>query len=246
MNNLTDRAFWQEYWKNYKYERVPARSEFESYFPADIYPGNGRTSIEIGGFPGTMSLYFARRGYRPTLLDFYVDPAIIKRLEKENGFGDNVIEAVEHDFFTYHTDRRWDLVFSIGFIEHFDDTADVIRRHVELVKEGGTLLIVLPNFRGINGWVQRTFDRHNYDAHNISSMIPSRLRSILATMPLHDVRVTYTRKPMVWLEPKPGLRNRVARSLVRGLSYMLKLLPVKSRLLSPYIVITAVRDNEIE
>lgn len=243
MNNLTDRNFWKEYWSNYQYEKVPERSEFDAYFPQGTLPGNGRTSIEIGGFPGTMSLYFARRGYHPTLLDFYVDPDIIRRLEKENGFAGDVIESIEHDFFTFSTTRRWDLVFSIGFIEHFDDTADVIRRHVNLLKDGGRLLIVLPNFRGINGWVQRTFDRRNYDAHNISSMIPSRLRNIVAGLPLTDTHVTYTRKPMLWLEPKPSRRNRIARRIVRLFSHLLKLCPVKSRLLSPYIVVTGVKSE---
>ena len=77
MNNLTDREFWKEYWSNYIYEKVPARSEFDKYFTPAMHGGEGKTSIEIGGFPGTMSLYFKRRGYSPTLLDFYVDPKII-------------------------------------------------------------------------------------------------------------------------------------------------------------------------
>lgn len=241
MNNLTDRDFWKEYWANYVYEKVPARSEFADYFPAGMNRGEGKTAIEIGGFPGTMSLYFKRLGYAPTLLDFYVDPKIINGLEESNGFQKGDVSYIEHDFFTFSTQERWDLVFSIGFIEHFDDTADVIRRHAGLVKPGGTLFIVLPNFRGLNGWVQRTFDRRNYDAHNISSMIPSRLRGILDSLPLTDVTVSYTRKPMLWLEPRPGVKNAIARKIVRIFSYAIKLFPIPSRLMSPYIVLTGVR-----
>lgn len=51
MNNLTDRSFWKEYWSNYIYEKVPARSEFDDYFPEGMSQGHGRTCIEIGGFP---------------------------------------------------------------------------------------------------------------------------------------------------------------------------------------------------
>lgn len=239
MNNLTDRSFWKEYWSNYIYEKVPARSEFDDYFPEGMSQGNGRTCIEIGGFPGTMSLYFRRLGYRPTLLDFYVDPTIINGLEESNGFCKGEVEYVESDFFAFDSPKQYDLVFSIGFIEHFDDTADVIRRHVDLVKPGGTLFIALPNFRGLNGWVQRTFDRRNYDAHNISSMIPARLRDILASLPLKNPKVVYTRKPMLWLEPRKGVRNKLARKVVRFFSYAIKLFPIPSRLFSPYIVLTA-------
>lgn len=52
MNNLTDREFWKEYWSNYIYEKVPARSEFDKYFTPAMHGGEGKTSIEIGGFPG--------------------------------------------------------------------------------------------------------------------------------------------------------------------------------------------------
>ena len=134
MNNLTDREFWKEYWSNYIYEKVPTRSEFDKYFTPAMYGGEGKTSIEIGGFPGTMSLYFKRRGYSPTLLDFYVDPKIIDGLEESNGFSKGDVEYIESDFFAFKSEKQYDLVFSIGFIEHFDDTADVIRRHVDLVK----------------------------------------------------------------------------------------------------------------
>jgi 2-polyprenyl-3-methyl-5-hydroxy-6-metoxy-1,4-benzoquinol methylase len=239
MNSLTDRNFWKEYWNNYVYEKVPQHSEFEAYFPEGMLEGNGRTAIEIGGFPGTMSLYFKRHGYSPTLLDFYIDPSIIEGLEESNGFSKGCVEYIESDFFAFSPAKLYDLVFSIGFIEHFDDTADVIRRHADLVKPGGTLFIALPNFRGLNGLVQRIFDRRNYDAHNINSMIPARLRGMLAAMPLRNVKVAYTRKPMLWLEPRKGAANAVARRAVRLFSYAAKLFPVPSRLMSPYIVISA-------
>ena len=216
MNNLTDREFWKEYWSNYIYEKVPTRSEFDKYFTPAMYGGEGKTSIEIGGFPGTMSLYFKRRGYSPTLLDFYVDPKIIDGLEESNGFSKGDVEYIESDFFAFKSEKQYDLVFSIGFIEHFDDTADVIRRHV-----------------------QKVFERRNYDAHNISSLIPSRLRAILGSLPLKDVKVQYTAKPMLWLEPQKGVKNKIARKVVKFFSHAMKLFPVPSRLMSPYIVLTA-------
>lgn len=44
---------------------------------------------------------------------------------------------------------------------------------------------------------------------------------------------------MVWLEPKPGLKAKAGKILTKTLSYALKLFPIKCRLLSPYIVISA-------
>ena len=74
------------------------------------------------------------------------------------------------DFFNFSTDRKYDIVFSLGFIEHFNNTRDVILRHVDLLASSGLLLIVLPNLLGLNGWIQRRFDKENYDVHNLKSM----------------------------------------------------------------------------
>ena len=55
-NTLADRNFWKEYWKNYQYSKVPRKMFFDKYIS---YKLSGRTFIEIGGFPGTMSISFA-------------------------------------------------------------------------------------------------------------------------------------------------------------------------------------------
>ena len=108
-----------------------------------------------------------------------------------------------------------------------------------MLAEGGQLLILLPNLRGINGALQYLFDRANLRIHNLSSMVPARLEGICRNLGLKDIRVEYTRKPMVWLEPKPGLAGKVGRLAAKTLSYALKAFPIKCRLLSPYIVVSA-------
>jgi 2-polyprenyl-3-methyl-5-hydroxy-6-metoxy-1,4-benzoquinol methylase len=60
--------------------------------------------------------------------------------------------------------------FPFGLIEHFNDTKFIIGEHLKFLKPGGTLFITLPNFKSVNGWVQRSFDKENYDKHNINSM----------------------------------------------------------------------------
>jgi 2-polyprenyl-3-methyl-5-hydroxy-6-metoxy-1,4-benzoquinol methylase len=42
------------------------------------------------------------------------------------------------------TADRYDLVYSIGLIEHFPDKADIIGAHVRLVKPGGLMLLYVP------------------------------------------------------------------------------------------------------
>lgn len=234
-NNLTDRNFWKSYWKNYEYEKIPSKVPFKKFLSKLV---NTDSFIEIGGFPGVFSLFFYKKGCKKvSLLDFYIDEHIVRNLEKTNNIPENTIHCIESDFFTFKTDNKYDIVFSFGFIEHFEDTQDVIKRHIELLADGGHLIIVLPNFRGINGFVQYVFDRKNFYAHNLNSMKPDLLKSFTIDFGLKNIVVEYSRKPIVWIEPKAS--TTFIRKLVKVFSYALKLFPFKCRLLSPYIIIYA-------
>jgi SAM-dependent methyltransferase len=238
MNNnnlLTDRKFWQEYWKNYEYEKIPKKVPFKKFLTK--FNGGGNF-IEIGGFPGVFAAYFYKQGCKNVaLLDFYIDKNVINKFEELNDIPKNTINCIESDFFKFETTDKFNIVFSYGFIEHFQNTKDVIQRHVNLLENNGKLLIVLPNFRGINGLIQYLFDRKTLNAHNLNSMKLNTLKQLISEMNLVNTTVEYTRKPIVWLEPHAG--NATLRKFIKLFSYFLKLFPVKCRLLSPYIIIYA-------
>ena len=49
------------------------------------------------------------------------------------------------------TSEKFDIVFSVGLIEHFNDPCKVIEKHVDLLKPGGLLICVVPNVFGLQG-----------------------------------------------------------------------------------------------
>ncbi|MDD2476312.1 MAG: class I SAM-dependent methyltransferase [Dysgonamonadaceae bacterium] len=232
-NNITDKNYWDNYWSNYKFEQVPEKVVFKKYMPS---LSKGNSFIEIGGFPGVFASYFYKHGVKDvTLLDFYINKDIVHNFEKANGIPPDTIQCIKSDFFTFNSERKYDIVFSAGFVEHFLDTKNVIKRHVDLLSDNGQLLILLPNFLGLNGYVQKIFDKENLESHNLDSMKIKKLREIVKGFDLNNAEVDYIGKPMLWLEPKPQNMNK--RKYIKMLSYLSKLLPVKSRLMSPYIVI---------
>lgn len=234
-NNITDKEFWDNYWSNYRYDKVPQKVVFEKFMPKLTW---GQSFIEIGGFPGVFAACFYRRGVSDvTILDFHINKQIVRNFERVNQLPEGTIQCIESDFFAFSSDRKYDVVFSSGFIEHFEDTQDVISRHVDLLSEKGQLLILIPNFLGLNGKLQRRFDRENLEAHNLQSMEIPYLKEIMRTFNLRDISVDYIGKPMLWLEPKPEHRNR--RKWVKMLSYAVKLFPLKGKFLSPFIAIYA-------
>lgn len=233
MNNYTDKEFWDNYWANYEFEKMPNEVPFIEYMP--LLKG-GNSFIEIGGFPGTMATYFYKNGIADvTILDYILNKEVIHKVEEMYHIPANTVKSIEADFFNYHSEKVYDIVFSYGFIEHFEDVKDVIERHVKLVAPNGKLLIVLPNFRGINGWIQKIFDIENLNCHNLKSMEFSLLKNIMNELAVKNVRIEYTRKPMLWLRPNKG--SKLTHLFVKFLSYFLKLFPVKNKCISPFIVI---------
>lgn len=165
-----------------------------------------------------------------------MDVEQVHQLEKANGLESGTIKCIEKDFFKFKSDVKYDFVFSAGFIEHFEDTADVIKRHIDIAAQGETIFILLPNFRGLNGWIQKHFDKENYDAHNIHSMDMDFLKSIMRTMDVQNVKVCYLRKNMLWINKS---KYPIFSPIVKCLGYVLKLFPIPCRFLSSYILISA-------
>lgn len=219
---------------------------FLSELDALISSRGVRTLLEIGGFPGYYSVWVHRLGVAATLLDFVVHRPILQQLEKANQVPEGTTGVIEADIFKLQPDTAYDLVMSNGLIEHFYDTEDIIRRHSQFLKPGGTLFISLPNFRGLNGWFQKTFDPANYEKHNIGCMDPAYLQTVCQHIGLKNVEARYSGYFMLWLENEETqpLWVRAFKKLTWfPIKAFFKIFPFNTRAFSPYIVVTAVKPG---
>lgn len=246
-NQLTDRQFWTSYWESKTDLIFPVGPDYLFHRELrEIVSANGvKTAIELGGFPGYYSIFLKKYlGAESTLLDYFVHPGILGGLLKANGLNREDVQVIETDLFAYTPEQEYDLVLSCGLIEHFQDTRDIVSRHVRFMKPGGALFITLPNFRGVNGWVQKNFDRDNYDKHHLASMDLQLLEKTAKELGLTDIRVRYFGGFSVWLESRKE-KSALVRTLIKALWYAgkvpTKLLGFESKLLSPYIMLTARR-----
>jgi len=245
-NELTDRAFWTSYWES-KTDlacTIPKNYLFHEVFENIVATKNSETAIELGGFPGYYTVFLKKHlGIsKATLLDYFIHPGLIKQLCQANALAPSDIEIIETDLFAYNPTNSYDLVLSCGLIEHFKDTRDILDRHVQFMKTGGSLVVTLPNFRGMNGWVQKTFDKQNYEKHEIAFMDPKLLRSLLEELGLSVQKAGYYGKFSVWLEKKDS-QSALAKLFVKVIWVLgkvwSKILPFESKALSPYILVVA-------
>ena len=51
------------------------------------------------------------------------------------------------DFTTYKFNKQFDVVFSMGFVEHFTNYKKMIQKHLEITKKGGFSVIMVPNIK---------------------------------------------------------------------------------------------------
>jgi SAM-dependent methyltransferase len=64
----------------------------------------------------------------------------------------------------------FELVLSLGVIEHFTDVRAAFAQHAAFVKRGGRLVLGMPNFRGLTGFFQRWADPEQLALHNQAAM----------------------------------------------------------------------------
>lgn len=244
-SHLTDQKFWKNYWESKPDLAISIDKNylFHQQLEQIIEKNNIQTAIELGGFPGYYSIFLRKYlGVRSTLFDYFIHPDILKKVLTKNGLNNDEITVIEADLFQFKPIEKYDLVLSCGLIEHFKDTKDIIQRHLEFLKPEGTLFITLPNFRGMNGWVQKTFDRDNYLKHNMDCMDPEFLKKTMEEIGLEVVRASYLGKYSVWLENKDQ-KSILTKAFIKSIWFIGKvattIIPFESKVLSPYILLEA-------
>ncbi|RZK50837.1 MAG: class I SAM-dependent methyltransferase [Pedobacter sp.] len=248
MNQLTDREFWLNYWESKTGLAVEIPSNY--LFHAELYEIITRdkinTAIELGGFPGYYAVFLKKYfQLEVSLLDYFVHKPITDELLKNNNLKPDAIQIIEADLFKYKSEVSYDLVLSCGLIEHFEDTRDILQRHLNFLKPGGVLFITLPNFHALNGWFQKKFDYANYEKHNLASMDPQRLKEICESLGLMVKKAQYFGNFSIWLENeklKPLWVQYFKKAVWLIGKIFTKLIPFESKQLSPYIIIEAQKN----
>jgi SAM-dependent methyltransferase len=245
---LTSREFWMNYWSNSSIQEVDNTPFFKEFI--SLFPKSPARFIEIGGFPGTYSVYFKKyHQYDVTLLDFVIDKKAIAQIEEVNHLDVGTIKCTEGDLFDLAApENKYDVVFSAGFIEHFKDSKPVFKKHLEYLKDDGTLFVSVPNFKGIAGLVQRYFDPKNYAAHSLECMEIDFFKDLAKEENLEILFLNYAGTPHVWLD-SPELLSSFSRMLVLLTSIFLQNLGrwfhFQNRFLSPYIILIAKKTKKL-
>jgi 2-polyprenyl-6-hydroxyphenyl methylase/3-demethylubiquinone-9 3-methyltransferase len=83
----------------------------------------------------------------------------------------------------------FDVVYSSGLIEHFEDTSAVVDEHLRLLKPGGRLVLIVPNLLGLQGKLTAKLAPPLWRVHKVLG--PGDLTGVLVSLGLTEIRAGY-------------------------------------------------------
>lgn len=213
----------ENYWSNLSRKASKlGKHEFDNIFSEYLKPTKG-TAFEVGCVPGTILARICKNfGYIPEGIDYDKNTCKIF-YETMDKYGLDGAYVYEGDFNMFDTtnQKKYDLVCSFGFIEHFDNPREIVKKHLELLKEGGKLIIEIPNFGGFNGWLHNLVDKPNLDNHNTSIMNLGFFRQVAEE---NNLKVNYLGYYGSWHFQWGYGRKETANIFQKGVYALLKLI----------------------
>lgn len=198
MNKKTTSSYWDNYWNDDKKTRKIFHKTSTFLFDSickvfDKYlPVNDEWNVlEIGGGGGSYLMYIHEKFlYQAHTLDYSVSGN-----EKTRQYFEKTgtpITLYTKDLFSDLTELPlFDVVYSLGFIEHFDNPVEVVNRHLALLKPNGLLILGVPNLTGIYYLFLKHLAPSILKTHNLKIMNINNWKDFEQTLKLNPIFKSY-------------------------------------------------------
>jgi SAM-dependent methyltransferase len=176
---LTEKEYWEKFWDSVsvltKVDLTFSNdSNIASIFDKFLVADSNKKAFEVGCAPGKWLIYLSERFNYSVDGCEYIDAASKKTIENLHVCGVKGFNIFTGDFLQMDFDTKYDVVISLGFIEHFEDASLVCKKHAKLLNKGGLLIIGVPKLTGLNYYVAKQVDKSITDKlipnHNLNIM----------------------------------------------------------------------------
>jgi trans-aconitate methyltransferase len=238
----------KDYWENVKRVNAapPQHVLFEDLFFRYIKTATpGQTAIEVGCVPGTFLAFISKHfGFFPEGVDFAQSSRDVTT-QTLRSFGLTECKVYIADFLDWSAPKKYDLVLSFGFIEHFKNSEEVIDRHIRLLKRGSKLILEMPNFANGQKVLHSLLDQENLSRHNTEIMNLAFFKTIVKKYNLHVDYLGYYGGPFDfwWENNNPTLPQRLVYSLLKPITKVSRFIGKKwflnNKFFSPFLIMFA-------
>lgn len=240
MHSLAKKNDWDRLYRDKKPHGVSGKDQVARWIVQGTPSTQEGRALEIGCFPGRYLPTIGVLGYQLNGLDMQDGVREMPEWLSSQGF--KVGEFAQADFFKWASDDRFDLVLSLGFVEHFENWQEVIEGHLKFVAPGGLLLLEAPNFLGgFQNWFHRTFDAENLAMHHVPAMDPFKWAELVRKHGFDIEFVGFFGRFHLWTGPSDLSAGKkfALKWLLRSRNLLKHLLPTDSRVFSPYAGLVA-------
>lgn len=173
MTRLTEESYWSEGYRR-RASIVPVSIDGSLNFCNSRILGvlsvaglEGKRILEIGGGGSSWLAFLASRFPSSSFvgLDYSKEGCdLLKQYADENGLKNLRYECA--DFFDCERlSGSFDLVYSLGVVEHFSDLSAALAHMRRFLDRDGVMVTVIPNMAGVIGSLTKLFNRQIYDLH---------------------------------------------------------------------------------
>lgn len=209
-----------------------------------------KSFMEVGAGSSGWLPYFAKKyGYKVSGLDY---SEVGCKIAEENLrlLKIDYDEMLCQDLFNWSSDKRYDIIFSYGVIEHFENPAEVIRIFHTHLNENGIIITLVPNLNGLMGYLSRKFVPEIFSMHKVIKL--EELEQFHVQNGFRNIRTDYAGRIMLaaipWVRSdhflfrEGTMWRRISLLFVRGVNAILSFLDrslkltMRSWKYSPYII----------
>lgn len=241
----------KEFWNN-RWEKTDTKYSIDYLPPAfhcwgKFLPEDSSLScLEIGCVPGKLLVFLNKKyGYKIKGVDYSEAITSVEENFKSNGIHE--YKLYHEDFISFPLNIKADIVISLGFVEHFYNFKDVIKKHTQHLANKGILIITVPNFRFFQYYLHRIFDKESLKNHIFEAMSPNVIKDILLQNGLEIVECRYCETFSFWIDAIPNsdlkklLRNIIMSATLKVKIFLKKfnLNDIPNKYFSPWIVCVA-------
>ncbi|HYN08257.1 MAG TPA: class I SAM-dependent methyltransferase [Vicinamibacterales bacterium] len=248
-NELTSVTHWDDVWAGNVRMSLPspwiiATRNLQRLLRPRVRPGD--RFLEIGCAPGKMLAWVAAElGAQVSGLD-YSERGLATARRLFSALGLQADFRCEDLRATTYAEGSFDIVLSVGVIEHFDDPRDVVREHLRLLAPGGTALMTVPNYGGIYGRLQAYFDPELLALHNLDVMTCDALRALVPADDAAEVCAFPSGRLSPWVI---GMTRRWPAPVIQAVGHLANaaaiLQPVDIPALCPMLVLEVKRAKRV-
>lgn len=239
--DVAGKSFWESAWQHTK--PIPYEGpvfQFCDLASKFISEGKGKKAIELGAMPGNHLVYLHKEfGYHVTGLDYVSDITLLRTTFEIN----NVSECriINEDLFLVDMKDEFDVVFSSGLVEHFDNPIAILDRHYHMLRPGGVLFVGVPNTRYLHWILMTIFCKDVLDVHRTYLMSLPALRNYAHNKGMDVLFCDYITTFRVFY-PTPRWFALCARVIAKILR-VAGLQNIPNRFASPFIFLIAKKRN---